>query len=129
MITVTTLLATAATFWAGVAPTAAQQNCPDGVRYNVKSGTAMINQGEQISAEAILKSCVITFRAGRLASYSAEDACMLVIHEYGHAAIGRAAGGPGADEYGHSAAGIMSPTSATKPPGICYQLERKQRRH
>jgi hypothetical protein len=99
MASVTALLTAAATFWTGAAPGIAEQNCPDGVRYNVKPVTQMINQHRGVKAEAREGGCVITFRAGALRSMSSESAYRLVVHEYGHAAI----------NLGHEESGIMAP--------------------
>ena len=116
MVSVTVLLATAATFWGSAAPGVAQTQCPDGVRYNVKTAAAMVNQARGVTAEAQLGSCVITFRAGRLRTYNPVDACGIVIHEYGHAAL----------KLGHTVGGIMDAESVGKrPPGICMQFRNR----
>jgi hypothetical protein len=128
MVPVTTLLAVAATWWGGLAPGVAEQNCPDGVRYNVRTEQQMELKGTRYVAESRLGSCVISFKAGALASYTPEDDCLLVLHEYGHAAIGRAAGGPHADANGHAPSGLMAEwIDWEHPPGICFGL--RQARH
>lgn len=117
MVPAAVLIATAATWWAGVAP-GAVNHCPNGVAYNVKPAAGMVNQGAGVMAEAPEGGCVITFRAGVLASISPRSACALVIHEYGHAAMGLP----------HYATGIMGPSSSDWGiPGICYQYPAYQR--
>jgi hypothetical protein len=117
MVSVTALLAAAATFWAGAAPGVADRTCPDGVRYNVKQPHEMVNKARGVGAEALIGGCVITFKAGRLRTYTTADACALVIHEYGHAAIG----------LNHEPHGVMDAESiGLTPPGICHSLKAKQ---
>lgn len=115
MVSVTVLLATAASFWGGVAPAGAiEQACPDGVRYNVKPLAQMDNHGRATTAaEARYGSCVITFRAGWRKRFSDYGACGVVIHEYGHAVL----------SLRHEAGGIMAQNDGKRrPPGICRQF-------
>jgi hypothetical protein len=96
---VTALIAAAATYWAAMAPGIADQNCPDGVRYNVKPLHAMVNNQPGVMAEAREGGCVITYRTGVLKNMHPRAAYRLTVHEYGHAAIG----------LGHEESGIMAP--------------------
>lgn len=85
MVPVAVLLVTATTFWAGAAPGVIEERCPDGVLYNVKPATQMVEPGRV--AEATLGSCVITFRQGWRRTVTDRGACKVVLHEVKHAAI------------------------------------------
>jgi hypothetical protein len=112
MVSVTVLLATATVFWGGAAPGVAEQNCPDGVRYNVKPLAEMLNSDvHDAAAEAPFGGCVITFRAGWREELPDRIACEIVLHEYGHAAL----------KLRHTEGGIMDEFTRDEPPGICMQ--------
>lgn len=121
MVTVAALLVTAATFWSPAAPGIAQQNCPDGVRYNVRPATQLANYAKVhgVIAEAVPDSCVITFRAGWRRDTTDRQACRIVLHEYGHAALG----------LDHDAGGVMVPSEDpdATTPGICFRYSNSER--
>lgn len=118
MVPIATLLATASTFWAAAAPGTAEQNCPNGVQYNVKTLSAMGNHANPNAvAEAHLGSCVITFRSGWRKFRTDRGACRTVLHEYGHAAL----------KLDHDAGGIMAPggTIGATTPAACMRYSNR----
>jgi hypothetical protein len=117
VISAATLIATAHIFWATAAPGVADQNCPDGVRYNVKSVAAMMDQRATVDAEAQKGSCVVTFRAGWRSRITDRTACMLVIHEVGHAAL----------RLEHAKSGIMTDglLDPKRAPSVCMRFSNR----
>jgi hypothetical protein len=117
MTSLLTLMQVAMVFWTGAAPGDVEQHCPAGVRTAVAQVAQMDNQGKGIQAEAALGSCVITFRAGWRRDLSDRQACGVVIHEVGHAAL----------SLHHSAGGIMSAVIPQRLPGVCARFTNHNR--
>ena len=117
MTSLATLMQVAMAFWAGAAPGAVQQSCPDGVRVAVAPSVKMINQAQGVQAEAVLGSCVITIRAGWRRDVTDRQACGVVIHEMGHAAL----------SLRHTSTGIMSAVLPEKLPGVCSRFTNHNR--
>jgi hypothetical protein len=73
--------------------------------------------GKGVQAEARYGSCLITFRAGWRRDLTDRQACGVVIHEVGHAALGLR----------HSAGGIMSEVMPQRLPGACSRFTNRNR--
>jgi hypothetical protein len=117
MTSLATLMQVSMVFWTGAAPGAVEQQCPAGVRVAVAQAAQMHNQGRGVQAEAGLGSCLITFRAGWRRDLTDRQACGIVIHEVGHAAL----------SLRHSAGGIMSEVIPQRLPGICGRFTNRNR--
>jgi hypothetical protein len=118
MTSLVTLMKVAVVFWTAAAPGVAQTQCPTGVRTAVAPQTQMQNSAVKgVQAEAALGSCAITFRAGWRRDLTDRQACGVVLHEYGHAAL----------SLEHSAGGIMSTYMPQQLPGACGTFTNRNR--
>ncbi len=118
MTSLVTLMKVAVVFWTAAAPGGAQAQCPAGVRTSVAPRTQMQNSvAKGVQAEAALGSCAITFRAGWRRDLTDRQACGVVLHEYGHAAL----------SLDHSAGGIMSAVLPRQLPGACGTFTNRNR--
>lgn len=125
MVPVASLLVSAALFWGGAAPFGVDEACPGGVRYNVRPLAqmelrALESKRFSLLAEARLRSCVITFRAGWRRGISDREAWMVAAHEIGHAVYG----------LGHAERGIMAEDVLTvRPPARAMRFSDRIRAH
>jgi hypothetical protein len=118
MTSLVTLMKVAGVFWTAAAPGVADAQCPAGVRTAVVPQTQMQNSVVKgVQAEAALGSCVITFRAGWRRDLTDRQACGVVLHEYGHAAL----------SLEHSPGGIMSSYMPQRLPGACGAFTNRNR--
>jgi hypothetical protein len=117
MTSLVMLMEVALAFWAGAAPAAVEQRCPTGVRSAVVAQSQMSNQGRGVMAEARYGSCAITFRAGWRRDLTDRQACGVVIHEVGHAAL----------SLHHSEGGIMAGVVPKRLPGACSAFTSRNR--
>ena len=117
MTSLVTLMQVAMVFWTGAAPGAVEQHCPASVRVAVAPATQLHNLGKGIQAEAVLGSCLVTFRAGWRGDLTDRQACGVVILEVGHAAL----------SLRHSASGIMAAVIPERLPGACGRFSNHNR--